>query len=54
MQNLVLPFSLALRAACSTGSTSNSAEAFVRVEYRDDWEQYLPAVPQINGLVNTN
>jgi hypothetical protein len=39
MQNLVLPFSLAFRAACRTGSISSNLDAFVGVEYRDDWEQ---------------
>jgi hypothetical protein len=39
MQNRVLPFSLAWRAASRTGSTSSNFEAFVGVEYRDDWEQ---------------
>lgn len=39
MQNLVLPFSLAFRAASSTGSMSSNFEALVGVEYRDDWEQ---------------
>jgi len=39
MQNRVLPFSLALRAASRTGSISSNLDAFVGVEYRDDWEQ---------------
>lgn len=42
MQNLVLPFSLALRAASKTGSMSSNFEAWVGVEYREDWEQYEP------------
>lgn len=42
MQNRVLPFSFALRAASRTGSMSTSLEAFVGVEYRDDCEQYEP------------
>ena len=42
MQNRVLPFSFALRAASSTGSISTKREAFVGVEYRDDCEQYEP------------
>lgn len=36
MQNLVLPFSLAFRAASKTGSMSSNFEALVGVEYRDD------------------
>jgi hypothetical protein len=36
MQNLVLPFSLAFRAASMTGSISSKREAFVGVEYLDD------------------
>src|SRR5260221_8646693 len=39
MQNRVLPFSLALQAASKTGSISSNLDAFVGVEYRDDWEQ---------------
>ena len=39
MQNLVLPFSLALSAASRTGSMSSNFEALVGVEYREDWEQ---------------
>jgi len=36
MQNLVLPFFLAVRAASKTGSMSSNLEALVGVEYRDD------------------
>lgn len=43
IQNLVLPFSLALRAAWRTGSSSTRRDGFVGVEYREDWEQYEPA-----------
>lgn len=42
MQNRVLPFSFAFRAASSTGSSSTRREAVVGVEYREDWEQYEP------------
>ena len=42
MQNRVLPFSFALRAASSTGSISTRREAFVAVVYREDCEQYEP------------
>ena len=42
MQKRVLPFSFALRAASSTGSTSRRREALVAVVYLDDCEQYEP------------
>jgi hypothetical protein len=42
MQKRVLPFSFALRAASSTGSTSRRREALVVVVYLDDCEQYEP------------
>ena len=42
MQNRVLPFSLAFRAASRTGSSSTRRDAFVEVEWRDDCEQYEP------------
>jgi len=44
MQNRVLPFSLAFRAASRTGSTSRRREAEVGVEYRADCEQYEPMI----------
>lgn len=39
IQKRVLPFSLARRAASRTGSISSNLDAFVGVEYREDWEQ---------------
>ena len=42
MQKRVLPFSFALRAASSTGSTSKRREALVAVVYLEDCEQYEP------------
>lgn len=42
MQNRVLPFALAFRAASSTGSTSSRRDAVVGVEYLEDCEQYEP------------
>ena len=42
MQNRVLPFSFALRAASTTGSTSRRRDALVAVVYLDDCEQYEP------------
>jgi hypothetical protein len=42
IQKRVLPFSFALRAASSTGSTSRRREALVAVVYLDDCEQYEP------------
>jgi hypothetical protein len=52
MQNRVLPFSFAFRAASRTGSSSSRREAVVGVEYRADWEQYEP-VQGSNYVVRT-
>lgn len=40
MQNLVLPLSLAIRAASRTESTVTIFEAFRPVWYREDWAHW--------------